>query len=67
MINYISAFKSQMTFMGLHSEADNAKNESSVESNDGWILTKDQTELDIFIPANRDESTHVKENQSHPS
>ena len=34
MINYISAFKSQMTFMGLHSEADNAKNESSVESND---------------------------------
>ena len=35
MINYISAFKSQMTFMGLHSEADNAKNESSVESNDG--------------------------------
>ena len=45
MINYISAFKSQMTFMELHSEADNAKNESSVESNNGWILTKDQTEL----------------------
>ena len=51
-INYISACKSQMAYMGLDFESDKPR----------ISITKIKTiPCDMFIPANRDKTSHVNE------
>ena len=68
MANYISAYKSQMTFMGLDCEAEKLRIKAELRV----MMAELQLKLnwnnlktipcDIFIPANRGEAYHVNEN-----
>ena len=67
LVYYISAYKSQMAFMRLDSEADKPRMnaelrimmvELCLKSN--WTKLK-TTPRGIIIPANRDKTSHVKE------
>ena len=70
MINCISAYKSQMTFMGLDFEDDKLRikpelrvmmAENQTQSKSKW--TEHETiPRDTFFPANQDETSHVNEN-----
>ena len=68
MINYISAYKSQMTFMELHFEATKLIIKAELRVIIPELLLKSKgTKLktmshDIFFPVNLDEISHVNEN-----
>ena len=67
MIDYISAYKLQMVFMGLDFETDKPKMKVELRVMMAELLLKSiWTKLrtiprDILIPANRDEISHVNE------
>ena len=69
MIDYILSYKSQMNFMGLDFEADKPRMKAElrvtiVELQLKWDGTKLKIIIlcDVFISANRDETSHVNKN-----
>ena len=68
MIDYISAYKSQMVFRGLDLEADQPRMNAELRVmmaelylKTNWTKVKTTTR-DIFIPGNWDETSHANEN-----
>ena len=59
MIDYISAYKSQMAFMGLDYEADKPIMNAELRVN--WTKLK-TIPRDMFIPENWERTSHVNEN-----